>query len=522
MTKKSFDTLHYIILFAIILLMVYLRLQSFGEPLERDLASYGYFSHQMLSGYELYTYLFDHHPPAIYWVYMAGELIWGYGASAVTNIGILFTLFSLLFLYLFLKKIASAWTALAGALFWALTSNSFLIQANQPNTELFMNTFMLAAMWSFLCALGGRQRYFVLTGILLAIASLFKTVALFPFLALSLYAVIYALRGERFEGRKRALRSVALIALPAFLIWFAVFIYFAVLGRFSDLWNAVFLFNLSYSESIFGNILEFTATLGLFSGPNFAELHAIGLLSILWLVLSPGSYGPLRRSFFIIVLIGIVIEVASPGKFYMHYYQLFLPILCILSPLALSALFNSLDKRYAKLSVIVPVAVFLIAITHIAYYQVKYLRVSPNELSIRKYGDPAPLQAESMGRYIGKSTGPCESVYEWGKDTGIYFYSQRRAAAGIIFLDMLFIGTSEQNKLSRKAVYDKVVSYPPAYIIYNTHTRWLDDDIFDRLLEEKYKFVGKKFMRYLLYENKFRGTDGRGDCADPVRANSLP
>ncbi len=143
------DWAFWLIPIAIMFVLTYLRYHSLGEPLERDVTTYAYIAHEMLSGEQLYSVLWDHKPPAIYWIYMLAELVGGYTPEAITYLGIVFSLLSCVFLFLFLMLAAGRWIALLGASFWSLGSNSLLLQANQPNTEIFLNTFTLMGLWSF-------------------------------------------------------------------------------------------------------------------------------------------------------------------------------------------------------------------------------------------------------------------------------------------------------------------------------------------------------------------------------------
>lgn len=524
MTKKSTNSLQYLILLAIAALIVFLRLQSLGEPLERDLASHAYTAHRLLAGDMLYIDIWNHKPPGIYGVYMFSELLWGYGPAAVTYIGITFTLISLLFLFLFLVKLAGVRIALVGSLFWALASNSFLTQANQPNVEVFMNAFLLISLW----ALAGfyenaKMRFLFLSGLFFAVSSVFKTIAFFPFMAIAIYIVLSLVREEGgFRGRE-CVRRLVFFAIPGLIVWGLVFLYFALVGRFMPFWEAVFNHNVYYSGNIIQNIgTYFTGSENLVS-PLLIELRSLAVLSLLWFFFSRRAYGPLGRMFLMILFAGIIVELASPGQFYMHYYQLLIPIFCILSALLISDIFMRLKVKGQTPALSVAIALFLLSAGYLTYHQVRFLQMAPNEVSIKKYGTSF-VQAYQMGLYMKEKTAPCETLYEWGKDTGIYFYSNRKAAAPIIFISHFFEGSEQGMRERRERTYESVTASPPAYLIYNTHTRWLDDPIFDDLLEEKYKLVGKKFMRYILYEKKFRGADGRGDCAGSgglERPNSL-
>ncbi len=511
MTKKNASALHYLILFIIIVLTVYLRLHSLGEPLERDLASYAYNAHRMLSGEMLYAGVWDHKPPGIFGVYMLSELLWGYGPGAITYIGITFTLISLVFLFGFLTKLAGVRVALAGSLFWALASNSFLVQANQPNAELFMNTFLFISLWALVNFHEGKRGYLFLCGLFFAISSVFKTIAVFPFLAIAISLAITVREKEGGFDFKRLLRRLFFFGLPGLIVWAGFFSYFALSGRFEDFFEAVFSHNLYYSQNILQNIWTFFSQPRTFLGSSMIETRSLGVLTLLWFFLSRKEYGPLPRAYLVLLPAGLIVALASPGQFYMHYYQLLLPAFCILPALFISDIFRVLKGRGEVAASFVVVAVFLATAGYLVYQQVRFLKMTPNEISIKKYG-PSFLQAKQMGLYMKEKTSPCETIYEWGKDTGIYFYSQRSAAAPVIFISHFFEGSPQGMLKRRRQTYESIKASPPAYIIYNTHTRWVDDDIFNDLLEERYEYIGPKFMRYLVYEHKFRGQDGKGDC----------
>jgi len=147
-------------LFLLISVMVFLRLHSLDEPLERDLTTYAYISHHILDVEKLYTELWDHKPPGIYAAYMMAELLWGYDPHAVVYLGIVSSLVSLLFFFGFLNQITDLKTAILGSAFWVFASNSISIHANQSNVETFMNVFTIMAWWS-LTRWNGKRIHFL-------------------------------------------------------------------------------------------------------------------------------------------------------------------------------------------------------------------------------------------------------------------------------------------------------------------------------------------------------------------------
>ncbi|MBE9531750.1 MAG: glycosyltransferase family 39 protein, partial [Proteobacteria bacterium] len=455
---------------------------------------------------QLYTYLLDHHPPGTYVLFMLTELIFGYSAPGIIYMGTFFSLVTMLFIFLFIRVVANTKTALAGALFWALASNSISLEANLPNTELYMNAFTMIALWAFVRFGTENRRGLALTGLCFAIASIFKMVAIFPLLAVALYLII-----EEFKkgGEKRfasSIRKLTDLAIPGFILWTLVFFYFIILGRFSDFWEAVFIFNRAYSESVTQNIFYYFTTAKELFHHSQIEIAALALFSILFLILSAfrrSAYGPVRWPFFILLLLGTMVEVASPGYFFAHYYQLFVPLFSIMAALLLFELYNTLKERAVSGALTLVIIAGLIPALTLGFYQAKFLKMSVTEISQKKY-TPIFMESYELAKYIKERTEPCETIYLYGQDTGVYYYSQRRAATGIIFVTILFFGSKEKQRERQKDFYGRITGEPPAFFIWDRRYGKVKESIFYNMLKTKYDFTDERSGRYLIYELKNR------------------
>ena len=503
MPKADNSLLLTLLFFISIVLCVVIRLHSLGAPLPIDLTAHSYMAHRLLAGDELYTNIWNHKPPGVYWAYMLAELIWGYGVAASVYIGIVFTVLTQIFIYLFTKKIAGRPAALLASIFWALSSNALFMEASQPNVEPFMNAFTMAALWSFLKFRDGSRAFILLSGLLLTVASVFKTVALFPFLALFAYMIWRAVSEDRAGWLKKNLSTWILYLIPGAVIWALLALYFVSVGRFPDFWEAVFQYNTQYSGNILYNFWFMLATPSLLASIAFREAWVLVILALAWLPYSRKEYGPVSRSFFLFLLLGIAVEVAAPGKYYNHYYQLYLPLLSILASLFIVDLSGYLQEKHPGRAKAVTVLVIVFATANLAYYQGKFLYQSPEDNSREIYGEQY-IEVRELGKYIKSVTEPCETIYTWGEQTGIYYYSQRKATSGTFFIYSLFFDQDEMKKERLRKVYAELRATPPAlFIVEEPHRRYLDRNILSFIVSNY--DVRERFRdNYTIYELKKR------------------
>ena len=445
----------YATLFLLISIMVFLRLHSLDEPLERDLTTYAYISHHILDGEKLYTELWDHKPPGIYTAYMMAELFWGYDQRAVVYLGIVSSLVSLLFLYGFLNQITDRKTAMLGSAFWVFASNSIMIHANQPNVETFMNAFTIMALWSLTRWYAQGKHFLFFSGICFAVATWFKMNVIFSMAMVCLYLLIPQPEYNQTRRLKDRVITLAIFISPLCMLWGGTFSYFNLNGRLYDFWESVFYFNTYYSGNILKNIWTF------FSSPDklfhvcLSDIWILVLLSMAWLSMGRQQYGPLKRPFFILVLMGLFVEVSSTGISEPHYYQLLLPIFCILPALFFHDLIESANSPINRNLKAFLSSVTLAPLLLLSYHQVLFLKMTPFEISEKKYGDQF-IKAYEIAQEVKKITEPSHKIYEWGAETGINYYSKRSSVTGIFYVYPLLWGPKEERLKKAQKVYDIV------------------------------------------------------------------
>jgi 4-amino-4-deoxy-L-arabinose transferase-like glycosyltransferase len=444
-------------LLGLCVLIFFLRLHTYSEPLEQDLTTYAVIAHEMLDGKQLYNDLWDHKPPAVHVTYAAAELIAGYGRGSIFLMNVA-TAIATLFACYWAGSAAGGGRigGLVAAALWALASGDLAIQGNQPNTEVFLNAF-LATGFAVLVRReksGLGLRGALLAGVLFAVASLYKQVVIAQ---AALLAFAYFASSPP-PARKKALAEVALIAVIGATAWALVFGYFVVQGRGQAFTEAVFTYNRWYSGNIWRN-LSYALHWPRMSMQALTPLLLMGILSAAGM--APGLiFGP-RRPWILLLAFAAATHIAVllPGHFFAHYYQLWLPPLAIGAGWAVALLKRILPMHLPQLSY----GVAGVTCTVLIALELPYYRVSAASWSEQKYGNLF-LETDRLAHRIDNLLSPGETFYEWGSETGLYFTSGRRPASGVVFARPALVGPVAA-KLSQRLLRDLERSKPELIVI---------------------------------------------------------
>ena len=147
------------------------------------------------------------------------------------------------------------------------------------------------------------------------------------------------------------------------------------------------------------------------------------------------------------------------------------------------------------LTMLVLVPLFLLS-----QQQVVFLKMTAHEVSDKKYGK---LFTESyeVAQAVKKMTEPCHKIYEWGAETGIYYYSKRSSVTGIIYIYPLIWGPKEERLKKAQKLYDDVLTSKPELFIFNERFGKIEKNIFSKFIQQHYKFE-KRMGSYLIFRTK--------------------
>jgi hypothetical protein len=124
--------------------------------------------------------------------------------------------------------------------------------------------------------------------------------------------------------------------------------------------------------------------------------------------------------------IGAFISIALPGKFYRHYFQIGLPPLVVAAGWT-TMLFSRACDRWKTF---MPHLAALTVLGLIAADQIPYYTNKPEVLLKNTYAE-LYLVTQKLGKRVPSILNENETMFQWGAESGLYFFSKRRPPASI-------------------------------------------------------------------------------------------
>ena len=461
----------------LVLLTVACRFHYFDWPPNRDVTAYATIAHEMSHGRALYSELWDRKPPAIYATYLLAEKRIEHKPLRLFVLGLVPTL-------ILLGLLARAGNAYGPApragllcgLTWALVSGDLLLQMPDANTEVFINVCLVAA---FVVVLRLRRKHRLrlpaAAGALFAAATLYKPVAI-PVAAL--LAAAHVALPPRDCPRLAACSQVATMAGTGALIWATTVGYFAITGRLDVFRETMIASNADYAGDLLHNIV---------AGVSLAPI--VGEGSLRWLVgILPWTAGIAlvaahpgrRREWLLVVAYGFaaLVAVALPGRFYAHYFQLLVPP-AVIGVGWLGGRMLAGGNRAGRLVVLAVLAAILL-------WEARYYRGGPDRLLPGTNGEIYHA-TQRLGRRLARTMQPDEVLFQWGAESGLYFYSGKRPPAAILCWPLL--RGPQASDLSRAALA-RLTARPPDLIVaaryFERHSR---EHPIHRWIESNYRRI---------------------------------
>lgn len=445
---------HLPVILGLILAGCGLRLLSLNEPFERDLMVYAMMASGWLDGLPLYSGVWDHKPPALYVVYAGAIAAFGQTPVAIFALNCGFFIITLLGVHRAAGHFAGPRAALFAAVIWTLCGSDLILQANQPNVEVFMNACLI---WAFALLLARTDAppswtQTILAGLLFFAASAFKQIAIFPAIFIAL-AVVWAHRPASGGAMRRLLNPglarVCVMGLIGVAGWSVIFGAFHVAGTFADFYYAVFTYNQEYAGSVFESIRR-----GLTRQPL-----ALYLFVFLFFGICHYLQGRSRKHLMMTALyVGTLVMFVLPGKYFPHYYQLMIPLIAVTGGWMLANAFPKASILRVSVLMLAPIWVtfgFMTSPERIAF--VKYDRA--------RHGGEA-FESKQIGLWLAHTEYDMSRVLHWGAEPGIYFWSGAPTRYKYIFNYPLLFGL-QRDAMSAEFIAQVACTEPQLIVVKN-------------------------------------------------------
>lgn len=489
---KNLKNYYWIFILAILVFVIIgQRYHTRYEPLERDMTAYAVVANELLHGKFLYADIFEQKPPAIHLTYAAAQYIFGYNRNTIFILTVITALLTLPGIYLSGAAINRK-TGLLASVIWTIISADILLQANQPNCEVFINA-LLIGVFSIFASCNNKPMspwQVIMAGLLLTLSTLFKQITIV--FAVGILLVYVFIPKEKPVSRRTLLLHSLVICSMICITWVLVAAFFFINGHFQDFNNDVFVFNRSYSGSLLYNILDLRHFHSLFPECLIFTLPLV-LISIFGILISR-KYTDAKYRYYVALIytymVTAVIMIALPGYKWPHYYQFWLPVVSVGSAYAIFLL-SIRSRRIAAV-------VSCIIIGWIICYELPYYAKSPQQLSQLKYGDEF-VNAVYASEMINKTLLPNEILYDASMNQEIYFECRRRPPTSIFYSYPLVYGTLIE-PYTQKVIAD-LESHPPDLIVDNT--RFQDSKVMD-WLKKSYVIAPpmNKYPPFIFYVKK--------------------
>ncbi len=396
----------------------------FQAPFEPDEGVYGTIARGWMDGAIPYRDLWDNKAPLLFLWYVASFASLGESVAAPRLFAAIAAGLSVPFVWAAARTLFDRRLATLAAALFALSFLNIYIQVT-ANAEVFMLLPLTAGLWALaMGARGGRLWWFLAAGVLTSLAMFTRQSALWALVGYGAWLAVLFLRHR--EERPHLLRAGAALAAGAVLAAIPFVIYFAAHDALSELWYAMFAFNwFKAGESSFYMKL-IPPLIGnpapLVGGLVFWALAALGV----WrLCLRGDRFAWLILSF----LVSSEAAAQMMGRLFPHYSVQLMPGAALAGAFGLLYVWERWrEGRWLPATFVVATAGVTVGAAAFLYSQPTVADRFEVQYWYRDNAQDA-IVAPQIAAVVEEMTRPGDYIYEWGKESEIYFLADRQPAS---------------------------------------------------------------------------------------------
>ena len=496
-----------------LLFVAAVRFHLRSMPLERDEGEYAYAGQLMLDGQPPYREVYNMKLPGTYAAYALIMALFGQSPSGIHFGVMLVNLASIVLVFLIGCRLHGELTGVTAAVSYGLLSLSpslyglaghathFVVLAALAGTLLLLSSVSLPHVLPEKEGEGkGRLRKSMvvtfLAGLLFGLAFLMKQHGVFFGIFGGVYLVwtFVAPRLARDDVRRRQLSFTSYVsrfvlfsagfvlpyALTCFILWHA--------GVFHQFYFWTVSYASKYATSVPIRYMTIALGVGLSNvvGPNIL-LWLLPWVGLVWgfvesprtRVQSPESKVPHPRFFLVALLLASIGSVSAGLAFRPHYFITMLPVMSLLSGVAVSRAWELLQKSSAGkahrgaqgIAALgapasgVVIAVFCLGVGAAIVGHSSVWFAAPDKAEWNVYGTTCFTESAAVADYIKSQTSKDARIAVVGSEPEIYFLSHRRSATGYIYtyplMEKQALALQMQNEMLAEIERNK-----PEYVVY--------------------------------------------------------
>jgi hypothetical protein len=466
------DKILWITVSIIFLLVLYIRIRLLSTALERDEGEYAYMGQLLLKGILPFKEAYNMKFPGTNMMYAFFMTFFGQNPVGIhlgllcINAGSAYLLF-----ILYQKWTDSKSKALIASSIFAFLAVSQGVFGFAAHATHFIVFFALAGLVLLYRAFDHTKiSGYLISGLIFGLSVLMKQPAIF-FVLLGLCLILTQYFYKKFDVKKLIRYSIVFITGSLFPLILLVTI-LKIGGTFDRFWFWTVQYGMQY-----GSIVNIQLGIEAFKHSFsyiFSESWLFWILAASGLLILIISKGWRNGKLEIILFFAFSFLALIPGLYFReHYFVMLLPALSILVVEGLFYMANKIkliEHRDLALTIILIVIISWTLISNSSYF----LSDSP-EVIVRKIYEHNPfIESYAISDFIEARTTPDDRIEVFGSEPEIYFYSNRLAASGHIYMYGLMEPQRYSSFMQQEMIND-VARNKPKYIVFcNIRKSWLE------------------------------------------------
>lgn len=456
-------------------------------PMDHDVSIYVVGAHEFLQGKPLYSELWLDRTPLVFATFGLAQWLFGYGLFHVFVLGAVAKVVTAL--GIFEAARSSGFGAIAGlwsVAFWLCASCGVQIGAESPNMEVFINA---ATVWAIVCLIRASHQsqgwcWTIGAGILFATASFYKhNVVVVP--AVLSIGMLWGL--PHVQPTMRVIKQILIMAGIGMLFWVGLLGYFALIGRWTDVYNVQIRWVLEWvGQTSYPKLYLLT--------PNAMARCLLAIsclipaaLLMIW-GLGQGLFSNKNRHWWFVMLFLFAnhLSIAVIGERWEHYFQLWFPPICIGAGWVYVQLMQHANDRFRPWAIrAICTLCLLITIC------MQYSSIQNAHRKIKTFRHKFNTnQSQLLGRSLATIMKPDDRVYHLGDEPGFMVTGYLRPSHGLLY-HMALVNGFLKDDLTQMVIRQQKENPGRIAVITSEFVKKYGDHLALKCLDTDYVWVKK-------------------------------